>query len=270
MRFLASFLCFCSTVFACIVLVYSPGLKKPFLPLLDELLSLLESGGAADRVHRLSHAIASATHGGPVEVLELAHLGGGNNFERNLHRWAKKKQFSRFLPEPYKFKLKKKGFDELQDHYCILPHELFASLYSAGASELFDHLFTGGEQNLLDWWRDAGEVGDSWIRQHPVVHNTPDPARRIPFGIHGDDAGMRGSESILVVTWGSVAIRGATLDTRLLFSMLKLREVEKDVTMDQFYEVLRWSLTALSTGRFPEADHLNRPFTHKALKQIIR
>ena len=241
--------------------VLAPAPPKPILPLLEEMISLLERGGACEQIHRLARAIAGETHGGPVEVLELSYLGGGSMFERNLHSWASKKLFSRFVPQPYKFKLNKKGYDEPQDHYCILPHELFSSLYSCDARELFHALFTGGDENLQAWWDRASEVDDSWYQQHPVIRSQPDPLRRVPVGIHGDDAGMRGSESILVVTWGSVVKKGPTLDTRLLFSMLKQREIEKDVTMDQFYNVLRWSFEHLASGKFPTRDHNGIPFS---------
>ena len=253
-------------ILSCCVLVSAPRAadtpRRPILPLLEELLSLLETGGSCEQIRRLSTSIAGSTSNGPVEILELANLGGGTNFERNLHHWADKQLFAKLLPAPYKFQLTKKGFSEPQDHYCILPHELFSSIFSSGAIELFHHLFTGGTENLLQWWEAAASVDDNWYRQHPVVQSQPDAAKRIPFGLHGDDAGMRGAESILVVTWGSVAFRGATMDMRLLFGMIKLREVEKDVTLDQFYEVLRWSLEALSKGEFPETNHLGIPFTN--------
>ena len=86
----------------------------------------------------------------------------------------------------------------------------------------------------------------------------------VPYGIHGDDAGVQGQEAMLVVTWNSVATELSTIDSRMLFGILKLSEKVKDdqdSTMQMFYSVLQWSLDALSKGRFPTHDHLGRPFS---------
>ena len=76
-------------------------------------------------------------------------------------------------------------------------------------------------------------------------------------------------EGILVVTWGSVAQRGSTLDTRLLFSMIKVRQTVKDVTLEQFYEVLKWSLECLADGHHPYKDHLGVPFSNDYDRSLI-
>ena len=46
-------------------------------------------------------------------------------------------------------------------------------------------------------------MGDNWFRNHPVIQSSP-ANRRIPFGIHGDDAGVHGKNQVLVLTWGGM------------------------------------------------------------------
>ena len=233
-------------------LVGSPAPPRAVLPLLDELLHLLEQGGHTTQVSRLSRAIASECANAPVEIQELAQIGP-HNFERDLHRWTSRQFFSRLLPSPYEFMVQFKRCGH-RPHFAILPHELFGSIFAAGR-DIFDRLFTGGRENLESWWAKAEEINDSWYRCHPVIHSTPDPQQRIPYGLHGDDAGMAGSTSVLVITWGSVAVFGPTLDTRLLFTMVKVNEAVKHTTLHEIYEVLRWSLEALARGRYPDRDH---------------
>ena len=51
-----------------------------------------------------------------------------------------------------------------------------------------------------------------WYRQHPVIDRTREtPWLRVPVGIHGDDAGMMGCQQVLVVSWGSVAVKGSII-----------------------------------------------------------
>jgi hypothetical protein len=67
-----------------------------------------------------------------------------------------------------------------------------------------------------------------------------------------------GEESILVLNWGSTAVSQPTLDTRLIFTLVKLSERVKtpeDPTLQMVYKVFRWSLKALSEGVFPWEDH---------------
>jgi hypothetical protein len=245
----------CALVARCVT---CPGVSRPVLPLLDELLGLLEHGGHASGVGRLTQAIAASCVGAPIEIQQLAALGGGSKFERNLHRWASRQVFSDLLPAPYEFPIALKRGP--RDHFAILPHELFGSIYATGL-DIFHRLFTGGEQNLQEWWDHAAAVDDSWYQQHPAIHRTQNPLLRVPYGIHGDDAGMAGAEAVLAITWGAVAVYGPTLDTRLLFSVVKVNEMIKPDTLHEVYSVLKWSLNALAEGRYPDRDHRGTLFS---------
>ena len=82
---------------------------------------------------------------------------------------------------------------------------------------------------------------------------------RVPFGLHGDDAGVHGQNQVLCFTWGGVASRLPTLDSRIIFSMIRTKDMV-DTTMDMMMEVLVWPFQALSEGEFPRCDHKGRVF----------
>ena len=53
-------------------------------------------------------------------------------------------------------------------------------------------------------WEAAATANDGWYQRHPVIHAKP-AHLRVPLGIHGDDAGVHGSNQVLVLIWGGVA-----------------------------------------------------------------
>ena len=121
-------------------------------------------------------------------------MRGDEHFERSLHRWTGRQSWSKWMPQPFEFKVPKdtpRGVRELS-HFAILPHELFSALYYH-SFDLFTLLFTGPEGNLEDWWREAEVEGADWQRRHPVVLAQSDSSKRVPFGLHGDDAGAQGA-----------------------------------------------------------------------------
>ena len=200
-------------------------------------------------------------------VRPVASISSDHNAERAIHRWAQRQAWRQLLPAVYQFQIVLNGKDNLgtspglSTHAALLPHEVFASLYSQSPA-LFEYLMSGGSNNVIDWWRNAQLCDSAWCSSHPGVANQPDPAKRIPLGIHGDDAGMAGLESVLAITWGSVSgAQVSTLDTRIAFTMVKTREVIDVVTMDEIYGVLVWSFEALTSGRFPSADHTGKLFS---------
>ncbi len=128
------------------------------------------------------------------------------------------------------------------------------------APDLWEFLFTGGASNLRDWWAAAAGTAGDWFAQHPVIQQSP-WHMRVPLGIHGDDAGMAGAEKVLVLSWGSVAIDLGTLDSRLVFCMIRDSECRPQATLQTVYQVLSWSFQALAAGVWPASDHAGRPFS---------
>jgi hypothetical protein len=192
---------------------------------------------------------------------QVAGITSGKNSERALQSWATRQPWRKLLPELYEWSLPLAESWEVRDdlHAALLPHEVFGSMHSE-APDLFECLLTGGDNNLREYWDSMAQCDPSFVANHPVVVNHPDPTKRVPLGMHGDDAGMSGQESVLAITWGSLAgCQSSTFDTRIAFSMVKTRLVTES-TMDDLYLVLQWSFEALATGRYPYNDHRGRPF----------
>jgi hypothetical protein len=190
--------------------------------------------------------------------------------ERDLHHWCSRQSWRQSLPEPYGFSMDKyppahRGRDRgtalaVGMHYCILPHELFASV-AAYSADLWQFLF-GSAAELKEWWRSAAECartdGGPWWAAAAACSSGH--GHCVPIGIHGDDAGAHGNEKVTVVTWGSVAVARSTLDSRFVFSMLKGSDAPPEAGLRSILRVLAWSLNTLAEGTWPAADESGRPF----------
>ena len=217
---------------------------------------------------RTAKAVAAYTmaRGGQPDdaITKLAEMTDQNG-ERKLHAWLQKAPWRRMLPNLYEFDMPKQlkgelaGEHTIMKHAAILPHELFASMY-AHAPAVFEAILTGGSQNLKEWWAAEAALKSKWFQHHPAI-----PADRpmdvcIPVGMHGDDAGVQGQEKVTVLTWGSVAVAGPTLDTRLVFCMLKGSETVSHLSLDKVLKVMTWSFKALAEGQFPAEDEEGNAF----------
>ena len=140
-------------------------------------------------------------------------------------------------------------------HACILPHELFGSLFHTGY-ELWQHMFTGGPGELAQFWEKSRPT--DWFQKHPVREVAHDHMHAVPYGIYGDDAGVFQNEKILVLLWGGVVENHPTLISRLLFSAIAYSRLIPGVTLPQVYKVWKWSFTWLAIGEYPDRDHLGR------------
>lgn len=107
-------------------------------------------------------------------------------------------------------------------------------------------------------WEGAAAIDDYWYNNHPVIKDTS-AEFRIPIGLHGDDAGVHGLHQVFVLTWGGVASKLSTLDSRIIFSMVRVADMTDD-TMTTVLAVLRWSIECLSLGYFPYKDHRGKAF----------
>jgi hypothetical protein len=196
-------------------------------------------------------------------IAQLAAMADQNG-ERKLHGWLEKASWRQMLPALYEFdvlkvrKADRAGECDMMPHAALLPHEMFASMH-AYARPVFENIMTGGSGNLRKWWAAEAENNSSWFQDHPAIPGAP-AELLVPIGIHGDDAGVQGQESVTVLTWGSVAVERPTLDSRLIFCMLKESESVKPDSLHKVFKVFAWSLTALAAGVFPDADEEGRPF----------
>jgi hypothetical protein len=252
----------------------SDASSKRDLQLLFEMLTSVGDGKChAEFVSRVARS-ASHQHSHPA-LREVASIDP-HNFERGLQSWARRQVWSSMLPDLYSFTI---TVDSLEgpvqrEHYCLLPHEVFASLYLEARS-FFEFLFVGPGDNLQRWWGEAERTSDYWFANHPVIREISDRTKIVPLGLHGDDAGVCGLQQVLVLTWGPVATKHATVDSRLVFSMLRVADIVKDgdVTMQEIYKVLAWSFRCLARGLWPASDHSGRPWparSHRALQGEAR
>lgn len=236
-------------------------------PALDVLTMVLENLGKGKMSVKDVGLTAKAVHAYARnnEINELAAMAGQKS-EARLHDWLEKAPWRKTLPELCEFDLLKAqkgpqaGTPKLARHAAILPHELFASLHAHGRP-VFEGILTGGSENLQKWWAAEAENASkcTWYHDHPARQGARHELL-VPLGIHGDDAGVQGQESVTVLTWGSVAVEGPTLDSRLIFCMLKESEAVKPDSLHKVLKVFTWSLTALAAGTFPSADEEGRAF----------
>ena len=82
----------------------------------------------------------------------------------------------------------------------------------------------------MGFWGDAAVANDEWYQNRPVIAGTP-AELRIPLGLHGDDAGVHGNEQVLVISWNGLTFKRPTLDSRVVFSMLKVAHIAPGITM---------------------------------------
>ena len=223
-----------------------------------------------DLVHQSSgrvlrgHSGASATGGGGFGRLpwtpcgaDLAPLGSKTTLEHPfsaLRIQSAEKQEQRVRPRP---------------HYAHLPHETFAAL--AAFPDLWEYVL-GSPDDFSSFWAGSASVASAvgqewlagikavWAAQHPDSAWADAVHLLCPLGMHGDEAGGHGHSKILVMTWGSVAVDRPTLDSRILFTMLKDSDSAGRPTTDGIHNVLVWSLQALAAGVYPSTDENGRAF----------
>ena len=154
-------------------------------------------------------------------------------------------------------------------HYAHLPHETFAAL--AAFPDLWEFVL-GSPDDFSSFWAGSASVASAvgqewlagikavWAAQHPDSAWADAVHLLCPLGMHGDEAGGHGHSKILVMTWGSVAVDRPTLDSRILFTMLKDSDSAGRPTTDGIHNVLVWSLQALAAGVYPSTDENGRAF----------
>ncbi len=113
--------------------------------------------------------------------------------ERTLHDWVRHQPWRRVLPQPYSFSApvaNSSGGAEVQTLYCLLPHDMLASM-SKAVPMVFQELF-GTPAELETFWDEmertsrelpAGHRADEhrhWLDRHPARSRAP--GSRIPVG----------------------------------------------------------------------------------------
>jgi hypothetical protein len=229
--------------------------------LIDILQSTAVGETTCEHVRKLCGGIEKGTYHDSFGIKQLASIPK-TNFMRDLHRWSLKQDWRALLPNLYEFTCEFLSVDGLtcvnKPHFFILPHEVFNTVFQTG-DDLFAHVF-GSDSDIADWWKGIKAKPDSWYRNHPIIQDPAIKARMIPLGMHGDDGGMIGAESTLVISWNSVAFKKTPDWNRLLFTMVNVATISP-ATLQTVYGILRWSFDALAAGVFPAVDFEGRPFS---------
>ena len=243
----------------------------PLLSLAEEWLLAVSRGGL-HITDATSFARARTAEGGAdANTVALASCTG-TSAERQLHSWVRCQPWRDILPQLYTYKapMIKKGQKVEGTAFGLLPHEVFGRL-AERAPTVFEELFGSIGEREKYWAEMERTVKEAtpghralehrdWLQGHPCMWA---PARhRIPLGMHGDGGQMHGGEKVMVVSWGGLCRKGSTLDTRLLFVVLKDSEQDHDghATLFRAFQVLAWSFQALVKGKYPACDELGLPF----------
>ncbi len=271
---------------------------------LAESLLLKVGFGESDILGAAEHA-ATAIRSAPSGC-EVHHILAGlascarhrGHQEERLETLMKDWQFGAHVPDLYSFPC-----EFLQDHrvvqremHVLLPHEVFGSMVATSpevAEELFGsatdrRVFWEGMQHVCETgpgWDPERQPGATaharrlqfhrdWLFDHPArpCESVDSMESCVPIGMHGDAGGAHGKDKVTIVTWGSLAVRGPTLDTRILAAAVRestsVKSSGSNLTLFAVFQVMAWSLKALCDGHYPTCDHAGRPWapgTRRAL-----
>ena len=229
------------------------GPAQAALSLSEEfLVAVAEGRTALSEAARWARARCQEGGADPTMVA-IAHSNGTNG-ERMLHERVAKEPWRQVLPQPYPFAASRAVGDgaQMDTLHCLLPHEVLGSIHAA-APHVFEELF-GDAADRIHFWQEMERTAremqagpravehQRWLENHPAKWCPP--ARRIPLGTHGDGGQTQGGEKITAVSWGGLCRRGSTVDTRILFIVIKDSLACGDVTFHQAYQVLAWSFGA--------------------------
>ena len=205
------------------------------------------------------------------EVEQLAKIGARGIHQGNTHRdllllAGKGSQ----LPEatskiPVRVIMQKNVSADVPLDF-LLPHKLFATMYHS-LPKAFETSILGGDQgNIATFWN--AMMGHPIVKSRPALRGRADLHKVVPIGIHGDGVSYQnvnraGGKSLEVLSWASLLTRGPTRVSSFLMFLI-VKSVVKDwgpcQTWAKVWQVLCWSLQALSTGLWPMTDWEHKEF----------
>ena len=157
------------------------------------------------------------------------------------------------------------GFAQVQ-HEMLLPHELFSMMYTHHRGAFVQRLLGGSEARVGEFW--AAMADHPAYRAHPVARRPDHIEKAIPIAVHGDGVPVAGigkswSKSMDTYSWCSLLCTGPTsaflfviyaMYTKLAVNLPNRNFVE------QFFNLLRWSLYWLYLGVWPLRDVRGQPY----------
>jgi hypothetical protein len=81
----------------------------------------------------------------------------------------------------------------------------------------------------------------------------------VALRIHGDSARVHWISKLLILSWQSGVIQGASLDTRFVYTVVPCHDIFKDVTVDQEKQTNELSRTAHLCSRLAHAKRCADP-----------
>ena len=169
-------------------------------------------------------------------------------------------------PQPHLFRLPFCDPFGEQLQSCILPHELFASLF-ANYKDTWTKCVVPSEARLEQFWQE--------MQGHPAVtsslmHSRPDlKTRCVPLALHGDSVPLTGigkgwQQTITDFSWYSLIGQGNVADmlffTFALFDKLRKRGNDASATVHRLLQLFRWSFNIIWTGKWPLRDPQGNKF----------
>ena len=99
----------------------------------------------------------------------------------------------------------------------------------------------------------------AFVRMHPFLPEAVWPTT-VPIGMHGDGGAFNKHDSLYTIAWNSLVAKGATVQTRFLFTVAKKTDMT-DATLDALMDMFGWSCNVLLSGQTPHTDwhHPPRP-----------
>eukprot|EP00435_Cladocopium_sp_Y103_P046777 s1128_g13.t1 len=142
----------------------------------------------------------------------------------------------------------------------MLPHEIFSFLFHNYPNAFKKLFMPGGQTEVEKFWRQCS--GASSLKNQPALQRL-DPKKAIPVGVHGDEVPIGGRGKVwckLAVVLSFFSLLASAMPTKqsllLIWACNPARFVLGDQgSVDSFMLVLRWSLNALFSGKWPAADH---------------
>ena len=196
----------------------------------------------------------------------VASLGNGGrssqNIERDFHRVVTSHLGIGLRLYHYDAPVRKSGKTSIHTFSAVLPHELFAHLYTWDA-HMFETIYFGEEGSCRLFWHMLEAWSPEWWRVHP--HRPAileDPDNFAPMMLWGDECAVNKerNRNIAVQCIYSIVSDAQNLFKYMLIWMQRREWQIKRSTDFEAYAVTTWSCNALMAGKWPTHDHLGNMF----------
>eukprot|EP00438_Fugacium_kawagutii_P016899 Skav205369 [mRNA] locus=scaffold2437:85413:87176:+ [translate_table: standard] len=199
----------------------------------------------------------------PSNLCALAEMGTYGKHPNNVHRdLMKLVQPDSKLPEPFFVTLLCKGHDSVQA--VMLPHLVFHALWKHYRAYWEAIFLPSGVDGLVKFWKH--------FASHPCMAGFKGTTAKwqsctLPLYLHGGGVPTIGcgkvwAKLMQAYSWSCLLARGTTRE-RSLYLWGGFDQTLKhgtEGTLQRFFDVLKWSFTALQAGKFPHYDWKGRKF----------